>query len=428
MHLSLGTSPFGLAIATRHDLEMAQFDVKTAFLNGELQEEIYMDIPEGVVSSNKNQVCKLNKSLYGLKQASRQWNIKFDYFLKNFNFEPSSADPCVYKGIINNTLIFLGLYVDDGIILAETKEALDTVIHELNSSFDITVCNSNYFVGFHIERNRIQGTTFINQKAYIQRILIRFGMIDARSVGVPLDVNTVASVMNEKGEIEDKIPYREAIGSLMFLSKLTRPDISYAVNIMSRFLMCYNETYWRGIKRIFRYLAGTSELGILYKKTDKNSDLLGYSDVDYAGDLETRRSTLGYIFLLSGGPVSWCSQRQKSVALSTTEAEYVAASMASRELIWIQQLLHDIQNSCTGATGLMIDNQSAIKLVKNPEFHKRSKHIDIHYHFIREKLLEGKLFVKYVKTEDQYADFLTKVLSKDKFVKQLNAIGVCQLK
>lgn len=279
-------------------------------------------------------------------------------------------------------------------ILTETKETLDDVMNTLKGSFEITVCSSNYFVGIQIERDREKNLIFIHQKNHIERMLTRFGTNDAKSVSVPMDPHSVASIMEDKGEGNKRFPYREAIGSLMFLSQLTRPDITYVVNLMNRLLTCYNEAHWRAVKRIFRYLTGTNEFGICYRRSHANPDLLGYSDADYAGDIVTRRSTTGYIFLLFGEPISWYSQRQKSVSLNTTEAKYVAASMANRELIWIQRLLGDIHNPCTKAIEFMIDNQSAIKLVRNPEFHKRSKHIDIHFHFIREKLLEGNLYVR----------------------------------
>lgn len=413
-----------LAIAAEHDLEMAQFDVKTAFLNSELKEEIYMDVPKGVISKDKNHVCRLLRSLYGLKQASREWNVKFDSFLRKFNFIPSSADPCVYRGFVNNIFVFLGLYVDDGMVFAETEEALNEVINVLRSAFDITTCNLNTFVGIQIERDKENHSIFIHQKNYIERILARFNMSEAKHVSVPIDPHSIANIMNDKGNGYNDYPYRAAIGSLIFLSQLTRPDIIFAVNILSRYLTCHTEVHWRAVKHVFRYLAGTADLGICYRKTDVNPDLLAYSDADYAGDLVTRRSTTGYIFLLSNGPISWCSQRQKIVSLSTTEAEYVAASMASRELIWLRRLLSEVCNPCDKATELRIDNQSAIKLVKNPEFHKKTKHIDIHCHFIREQLVKGDLCVNYVRSEDQYADFLTKALAKEKFNRSLNAIGM----
>ncbi|UYV85057.1 K02A2.6-like, partial [Cordylochernes scorpioides] len=251
-----------LALATAMDMEIMQFDIKTAFLNGDLDEDIYMQIPEGIEVENKNLVCKLKKSLYRLKQSPRIWNEKFTYFLKQFQLTQSQADPCVFYQTKTDAKIFLALYVDDG---------------------------------------------------------------------TPVDPNMklTRENINDTHDMHN-VPYAEAIGCLMFLAVCTRPDIAFAVNNLSRFMAAPVLPHWNALKRIFKYLKGTLDSGILYKRKDVIK-LIGYSDSDFAGDIDTRRSTSGYIFLLAGGPVTWTSQRQSVVALSTTEAEYIAASMASRE-------------------------------------------------------------------------------------------------
>lgn len=331
-----------LAIATEQDLEIQQFDVKTAFLHGDLTEEIYMTVPEGV-NANEDQVCKLQKSLYGLKQAARQWNYKFDSFLKAYNFKQSIADPCVYKGHFKDVSVFLTLYVDDGLLLAETEEALDEVLGTLRCSFEITQESPSSFVGIEIQRDRGKRIIFIHQRGYIERILTRFGMIDAKPVSTPADQHLIATLSSNRKCKKPNFPYRETIGSLMFLIQLTRPDLAYIVNFLSRFLNCSSDEHWQAIKRIFRNLRGTSCYGIKYENQDDNMTLIGYSDADYAGDIETRRSTTGYIFTMAGGGISW-SKRQSMVSLSTTEAEYVAASTAGREMVWLRRLLNDINH------------------------------------------------------------------------------------
>lgn len=210
-------------------------------------------------------------------------------------------------------------------------------------------------------------------------------MGNARSVRVPLDPHGVLYPVDEGEEIARKVPYREAVGSLTFLAVVSRPDLAYAVNSVSKFLNNHSKSHWHAVKRIFAYLKGTSGYGVKYQGSENASDLVGFSDTDYAGDLETWRSTTGYIFQLAGGPITWASQRQKLVTLSTTESEYVAASVASREAIWLRKFLSDIGYLSRKTTTVFVDNQSAIKLVKNPEFHKRTKHIDIRYHYIRQK-------------------------------------------
>lgn len=208
-----------LAIAAQYNLEIAQFDVKTAFLNGELDEDIYMDVPEGVTVCNKGDKCKLLKSIYGLKQAlTGQWNIKFDKFLKCFNFSPSSADPCVYCDFINNVFVFLALYVDDGLLMAKTKEALNEVPENLKNNFETHRCNSNTFAGIQIKQDRKNCEIILHQRDYIERILARFNMNEAKPVSVPIDSHSITLLMNSNNDECDKYPYREAIGSLIFLT------------------------------------------------------------------------------------------------------------------------------------------------------------------------------------------------------------------
>lgn len=218
------------------------------------------------------------------------------------------------------------------------------------------------------------------------------------------------------------ISYREAVGSLIFAAVVSRPDIAYAVGEVSRFLNCYDQTHWNAVKRIFKYLLGSMNYSIVYKGTS-SSELIGYADADYARDINTRHSTSGYVFLMNGGAVTWSSQRQKSVSLSTTEAEYVAASSAVKEMMWIRQLLDDIGSSSLNPTELKLDNQGAIKLIKNPEYHKRTKHIDVKYHFIREKYDEGVVKPMYVSSELQLADLFTKPLPKPRFQKLLDQLN-----
>lgn len=205
-------------------------------------------------------------------------------------------------------------------------------------------------------------------------------MINAKSTSVPCDPNTKLHPVFEEEEGNKRVLYQEAIGSLMFLSIVSRPDISFAVNLVSKYLNRHNEEHWRAVKRIFSYVSGTIKYGIEYRSGGSELTLRGYSDADFVGDVETRRSTTGYVFELAGGPVTWASQRQDLITLSTTEAEYVAASITSREVVWLRRLLSEMECPCEGATTVYVDNQSSIRLVQNPEFHKRTKHIDVRFH------------------------------------------------
>ena len=402
-----------LALAAQENLEMRQFDICTAFLYGKLEEEIYMRIPEGLhVNPEEGDACLLNKSLYGLKQASRCWNKTFTSFLEEYNFQTCASDNSLFVGEVNKCRVYIVLFVDDGLVLSKSLDIIDYVIGVLELKFRIKVSEPDVFVGIQIEKCVERGQIFIHQSNYTKRVLEKFRMSDCNSVSTPIEPG-VSLCVNRNGECKS-IPYREAVGSLMFLSIVSRPDIPYAVNYLSRFLNGYDNSHWEVVKRVFRYLKGTCDLGIMYTR-DKVFDLMAYSDSDYAGDLESRRSTSGNLFILSNGPVSWLSQRQPSVTLSTTEAEYVAACMAARETVWLRRLLSDIGHPCACRTMIYMDNQSALKLVKNPEFHKRSKHIDVQCHFIREKYQSGELNVTYVSSQKQLADCFTKALSKPRF-------------
>lgn len=344
-----------LALAAEMDLEIGQFDVKTAFLHGDIDEEIYMEVPKGI-TAKKGVVCKLNKSLYGLRQASRCWNVKFDSFLKKFNFVQSSADPCVYHSDFQSERAYLALYVDDGLILTSSQKLLDSILYHLKSTFEITEGKADYFVGLQIKRVRKDKIIIIHQQVYTETVLKRFQMFEAKPAATPIDTH-VNLTLAENSENEQNCPFREAIGNLMFLAIVSRPDLAYAVGYVSRFLSRYSHEHWQAVKRILRYLKSTTRVGIVYRGNHNNFLLTGYSDSDYAGDLDTRRSTTGYLFCLSDGPITWCSQRQKVVALSTTESEFIAACAAAKEAIWLNRFLLDLKCSYSESVTLHVDNQ-----------------------------------------------------------------------
>lgn len=266
---------------------------------------------------------------------------------------------------------------------------------------------------------------FIHQSEYVEQILEKFKMVDAKAVSIPADPHAVLSPVETEGKIDNLSPYREAVRSLMFLTVVSRPDLAFAVNTVAKFLNKHNLAHWKAVKRIFAYLIGKKNLGITYRSGGKNSELVSYCDSDYAGDIETRRSTTGYAFTYANGLVTWSSQRQKIVTLSTTKSEYVAAAAAAREIIWLRKLICDLRSGEDETTVLYIDNQSTIKLTKNLEFHKRSKRIEIRYHYIREKV--QKIAVKYISTKQQKADIFTKALSKERFNFLCDILGLLKL-
>ncbi|UYV60287.1 hypothetical protein LAZ67_1000726 [Cordylochernes scorpioides] len=404
-----------LSHAASERMFLKQFDVKTAFLNGELEELVYLEQPEGY-KRDDNSCYRLHKSLYGLKQSSINWNKKFTNFLNSHNFKTSDADPCIFIGTHNDSNVILALYVDDGIIRSKDKEAIAIIMDELEHAFEITSGSVNFFVGLQIEQSEDRASIFIHQSSYIDKILSKFNMADCIPASVPMDPSVILTKQDcptpEQKEKMPKFPFREAVGSLMFASCVSRPDITYAVSQVSKFLEYPGPAHCTTVKNIFRYLKGTPHKGILFTGQDQ---LVGYSDSDFARDVDSRKSTTGYAFMMKGGTVSWASQRQPIIALSTTESEYIVACSAAKELIWIRRLLQGIGCDITKETELYIDNQAAIKLVENPVFHKRTKHIDVRYHFIRSKHEEGELKLHHVCSSEQLADIMTKPLPRNQF-------------
>ena len=409
-------------ISNEHGMFKAQFNVCAAYLNADLLDIIFMEQPEGFEDADwPLYVCLLLKSLYGLKQSARRWNKTFDKFAQEFNLLPGIADPCVYysKDTHHPDKIetILGIFVDDGIVCSTNANKLEDILQYLDNVFKITRGDMGYYIGLEVYQSPQPGIIFLHQHRYIQHTLERFGMADSYSVSTPSDPNVILSQIPDDSENTDvlRVPYKEAIGCLMFISLLTRPDITYAVNNAAKFCENPRNIHWTTVKRILRYLKGTSNFGLIYQRQSGNTRLTGFCDADYGGDIDTRRSRSGYFFKLGASLIAWSSQGQKCTAQSTTEAENIAACMATKEAIWLRRLLSSIGFTQTAPTPLFRDNQSAIRLVKNHEYHKRTKHIDIQYHFIKEKFEQGEIDISYIPTTQQLADIMTKALSRDKF-------------
>lgn len=411
-----------LSIAARDNMHLSQFDVSTAFLYGSIDEEIFMKPPEGY-NDNTGLVCKLTRSLYGLKQAPRCWNNCIQGFLQNVGFKQSEADPCLFVRRREEKMIILALYVDDGLIACSDEEEAQRFLTELKERFKIKSKSANYYLGLEISRED-DGTVKINQTAYTKKVLERFGMSECKPVGTPI----IKDGKLEKGEDKDskteKFPYRQVVGALAYLMVGTRPDIAYAVGVASRKLDYPSSEDIIKVKRILRYLRGTLDWGLIYKRKS-DAKLRCYSDSDHGGDLETGRSTSGMICTYAGGIISWKSNRQASVAISSTEAEVVAASETAREIIWLRRLFESIEHTKYKPV-LYVDNESAIKLARNPpyEYHSRTKHIRIREFFIREAVTDGELDVAKVSSEFQLADMMTKPLYRPRLTMLCKRIGM----
>nr|KAE8936552.1 hypothetical protein PF009_g13517 [Phytophthora fragariae] len=405
-------------------MEIEQCDVDTAFLYGKLEEEIYMGLPEGLrellelaeAESEDDVVGMLLQSLYGLKQASRDWNETIDKHLKCMGFEPADADPCVYTRGEGEVECIVCLYVDDMLIASRQKAAIASVKAGIAENFRRKdLGRARFILGIEIDYDMERRTLGISQKAYTESIIKKFGRENAKPCLTPLEPGVQFTKADEPQTEEDKAkmkskPYRSLVGSLMYLACGTRPEISVAVAKLSRFLENPGEKHWDAGIKVVRYLLKTKDVGIVYDGL-LGTQLEAYSDADWAGNRDDRRSVSGMLLMLCGAPVVWRSTFQKTVALSSTEAEYMALSDCVKACVWMRRLLKDIGAEQVGATVIYEVNQGAMGLAKNVGYQARTNHIDIRYHFIRDKVVSNEVEPEYVDAKNQLADFMTKGLS-----------------
>lgn len=402
-------------------------DAITAFLHGELNENIYILQPEGFTDGS-NKVCKLKKSMYGLKQSSRVWNEKLNSVLVNFGLTRSNVDQCVYFKIGGESILILAIYVDDILIFSNDHQVEQKLKSELVNNFKIKdMGEASSVLGMRITRDQEAGTISIDQSKYIAEVLTRFGMTDSNPVSTPLDLNQKISLeMSPKTESEKRemrqVPYQEAIGSIMYAAQVTRPDICFAVSTLSRYNNNPGKPHWNAVKRVMRYLKGTINNKLTYCRN--GSGLTGFCDADWGGDCDYRRSTTGYIFMMQSAAISWNSKKQPTVALSTTEAEFMSMVAAIQESIWIKNFDQEIFNDASISIVLHCDNKSAINLAINNVYHAKTKHIDIKHRFIQEKLAEGRIKLQYLQTNEMIADVMTKPIAAQKQVLFSKSFGL----
>lgn len=410
-----------LSIINEEDLFCRQLDVKNAFLHGKVEEEIYMDIPDGFPKL-QGKVYRLKKALYGLKQAPRAWNKTFDEFARQMKFTPCDSDKCLYKYVNGSEKIFLLLYVDD-IILAGTSEKRVLIVRSaLESRFNMKDLGGlKSFLGINISRPS-PGILVMSQENYLKNLLKRFNMEDCNPSATPME--TKIEVVGETSENESR-PFRELIGCLMYAMSTTRPDLSASVNFFSRYQGSQNETLWKNLKRVLRYIKGTINLCLVFRKS-RGQTVTCFADADY-GSGEDRKSTSGFLIQIHGNSVLWGTKRQNSVALSSTEAEYVALATAASELLWVENLLNDLGMSWTNPLLIYEDSQACIKLLSRWE-HKRLKHVDIKYNFIRDLVEKNRIEVQYINTKEQLADIFTKALPRDSHEKFCQKLGLSLVK
>ena len=414
-----------LSLAANLDWSLHQLDVKNAFLNGDLEEEVYMDIPAGLeTTSNFNKVCRLRKSLYGLKQSPRAWFERFTKVVKGYGFVQCQSDHTLFvKHFPEGKLAIIIVYVDDIILTGDHEEKIDLLKKLLTKEFEIKdLGNLKYFLGMEIARSK-KGIA-ISQHKYVLDLLNEIGMLGCKPAETPMDT-TVKLEESDGSAPVDKGRYQRLVGKLIYLSH-TRPDIGFSVSVVSQFMNNPTEKHMTAVIRILRYLKMTPGKGLFFQRTTKK-EIEIFSDADWAGSVTDRRSTSGYCSFVWGNLVTWRSKKQSVVARSSAEAEFRAMAQGICEGIWLNRLLEELRVPLKHPMVLYCDNQAAISIAKNPVHHDRTKHVEIDRHFIKEKIEEGVFKVSYTPTNCQTTDILTKALARVNFEDLTEKLGMINI-
>ena len=409
-----------LAIASKRKMHVMHFDAKTAFLNGNLSEEIFMRQPKGFeIGKDGEYVCRLRKSLYGLKQAAKSWNDVLHMELCKLGLKQSIVDHCLYT---KDKELYVLVYVDDLIVASTNRDLISKFETEIKSKFEIKCLGQvKQYLGMEVQRDK-NGDFSINQSQYIREIINMTGLSDAKISKTPIDVGYFK--LKDDNTFDNKMIYHKVIGQLLYVSVNTRPDIAASVSILSQKVTNPSTKDWNELKRILRYLKGSIDLKLKCSQNGKMMDLIGYCDADWAEDSCDRKSRSGFIFTYNGGTVSWASRKQHCVALSTAEAEYVALTEACQELSWLQALLNEFGEKVTTPTTIFEDNQSTLKMIQSDKFSNRTKHMDLKFHFIKEMNHDGLVDFVYCPSTEMTADILTKPIQGNRILKLREMIGL----
>jgi hypothetical protein len=412
-----------LALAAHKGWYVYQLDVKSAFLHGELAEAIFVEQPQGFEKQGEeHKVYRLKRALYGLKQAPRAWYSRIETYFVKEGFEKCFCEHTLFtKTSDKGSMLIVSLYVDDLIFTGNSECMFKGFKDSMMREFDMSdLGRMKYFLGVEVIQNA--ELIFICQKKYAREVLGRFGMEHSNAVQNPIVPGCKLTKNEENAKGVNTTEYKQLVGSLLYLTA-TRPDLMYAVGLVSRYMERPTEMHLQAVKRILRYLRGTTEFGIIYRKGDEGQ-LRAYADSDYAGDVDDRKSTSGFVFMLGTGAVSWSSKKQPVVTLSTTEAEFIAAASCACQGVWLRRILGNIGLEQMTSTVIYCDNNSAIKLSKNPVLHGRSKHIDVRFHFLRDLTRDGVVELVYCNTQEQIADIMTKPLKLEAFLKLRDKLGM----
>jgi hypothetical protein len=416
-----------LSKVASEDLELHSLDISNAFLNGDIDKPVYMKQPEGFTSGNPKLSCRLKKTLYGLKQAPKQWYLVLSKQLAALGFTPSDNDPALWIKEATKTTpaVYILLWVDDLLMACANLQYLEATKKAILAAFKgRDLGEATRYLNISIMRNRQNRTISIHQPTHVRAALERFNLEEAKEKAAPMAPGVDYSDYSEEGDkpLEPSVPYAECIGALLYIANCTRPDLSTSVSLLARHMSRPSQRHWQQAKNIIRYLKGTESVGITFGES--RLALVGWTDSDFAQCKDTRRSRSGFVFTSFGGAVSWQSKLQSVIALSTAESEYIAASHAAREAVWLKRIATDLSVDVGQETVLHADNQSAIHMIGNGAVSSRTKHIDVVYHFIRNIVARGMILMKYCSTDLNCADMFTKPLASDRLAKLMAMIGV----
>ena len=442
----------GLTLTAAFDHELDQMDVPQAFLNADVEEDVYMEVPEGYRAGHEHMVCKLKKALYGLKQAPRNWYLLISKFvMEELGYKATVSDPCLFfKRSRTGRLLFMFLFVDDfqTSFHREDQDEWNESKAKLVARFKTKDLGaSTWILGMRITRDRKARTITLDQELYVTKALERYGLLECKvastpgvpgvaaavtaatsSAGVPAANASEANASPERSqESADKQLFQEMVGTLMYSAVSCRPDIAHAVQMLARAMQAPTEQHMQAAKRVFRYLAGSKDVGLIFGSRNGDAvadsrgrdclrlDVCCFADADWANDKADRKSITGWVAKVNGDPISWASKKQRTVAQSTCEAELYAEAAAIQEVLWLRGLLKELGLHVQTGSRIFGDNQSTIAISHNGIKGERTKHVDVKYHFITETVESGAVQLKWLPTTEQQADIFTKTLAAPVF-------------